>query len=375
MKIKAFKIKVLVTFTLLTLYGSVDIIFIENLFYREALIINKKTTIVDVAKLSGFSITTVSRVFNENYPVKQSTRVKIQEAIDLLNFSPNVLARGLIGAKTFTIGIIVPSLENLFFSELIRGIDDILRDNDYTAFICSTNEDDLVEKKHITNLVDRKVDGIISISTNTKSMGKEYENIAKFMPVIIINGEHEGSDCNFVSSDQATGTIKALEYLIAEGHKKIVLLRGHDIFAYNLKEKLYRNVLQENGLEVDETLITRINAGNSLSTVDESMETMLTIFNARKDITALLACNDLMAIGALNAAIQLNMKVPDELRIIGFDNTLICSLTQPKLSSVDQNMKLLGATSSKMMISLINGEHDSYMKKILLETKLVIRNS
>lgn len=117
---------------------------------------DKKTTIFDVSRLSGFSIATVSRVLNGNYPVKDTTREKIQKAIETLNFSPNLLARGLIGAKTFTIGIIVPSLENLFFTELIRGIDDVLRSHDYTAFICSTNDDYQLEKKHMTNLIDRK---------------------------------------------------------------------------------------------------------------------------------------------------------------------------------------------------------------------------
>jgi len=333
----------------------------------------KKKTIVDVARLSGFSISTVSRVLNGNYPVKHSTKVIIQEAIDLLNFSPNILARGLIGAKTFTIGIIVPSLENLFFSELIRGIDDVLLDNNYTAFICSTNEDDLLEKKHITNLVDRKVDGIISISPNTMSTGSYYENISRSMPVIIINGEHECEDCHFVSSDQEAGAAQVLEYLIAEGHQKIAFLRGHDIYAYNIKEKIYRRILQEKGIEVDESLIARISAGNSLSTVDESKEKMLKLLKERKNITALFACNDLMAVGALNAAVQLNMKVPEDFRIIGFDNTIICSLTQPTLSSVDQSMKLLGVTSAKKIMSLIN--ETTYLGESILETALIIRKT
>ncbi|PKM93623.1 MAG: LacI family transcriptional regulator [Firmicutes bacterium HGW-Firmicutes-1] len=338
------------------------------------MVIHKKTTIIDVARLSGFSISTVSRVLNGNYPVKRSTKEKIQETIDELKFSPNILARGLIGAKTSTIGIIVPSLENLFFSELIRGIDDILRDNDYTAFICSTNEDDILEKKHISNLVDRKVDGIISISPDTRCMGSEYEVIAKSMPVIIVNGEHEGLNYHCVSSDQGAGTINALEYLISEGHKNIAFLRGHDIFAYNIKEDLFRDLLLEKGLKLEEALVARISAGNSISTVDESMLAMLKIFNERRDFTALFACNDLMAVGALNAALQLNIKVPQELRIIGFDNTLICDITQPTLSSVDQGMKLLGVTSAQKMMALINGDASTISNNII-KTKLVLRKT
>lgn len=337
--------------------------------------INKKTTIIDVARLSGFSISTVSRVLNGNYPVKESTKNKILETIDLLEFSPNILARGLIGGKTYTIGIIVPTIENLFFSELIRGIDDVLREKNYTAFICSTNEDDLAEKKYISNLADRKVDGIIGISPNTKVTGMDYEEVSKSIPVMIINGENRELHCNMVASDQHTGTLKALKYLIDEGHRNIAFLRGHDIYAYNLKEHLYRKIMQDNGLKVDESFIIRIKAGNSLDTVDESQEMIRDILLEQKDITALFACNDLMAVGALNAALELGIKIPEDLRIIGFDNTLISSLTHPKLSSVDQNMKQIGTTTARKLMEIIDGELIIGHQRTVLETKLIIRDT
>ncbi len=336
---------------------------------------DKKTTIVDVAKLSGFSIATVSRVLNGNYPVKEETREKIQKAIDSLKFSPNILARGLIGARTYTIGIIVPSLENLFFTELIRAIDDVLSHKDYTAFICSTNDNPLLEKKHIANLVDRRVDGIISISPSMKLIGKSYEAISQNLPVLIINGEQDGYNCHFVSSDQATGTIKALEYLIENGHSKIAFLRGHDTFSYNIKEALYRRLLPEHGLAIEEDLIIKISQGNSLSTIEESQGAVTAVLENRKDVTALFACNDLMAVGALNASKALGLTVPERLRIIGFDNTLTCSITQPSLSSVDQNMKLLGTTAAKSILAHMDGDTTYYQKKTLIETQLIIRNT
>lgn len=312
---------------------------------------------------------------NGNYPVKDATKKKIQETIEFLNYSPNVLARGLIGSKTYTIGIIVPSLENLFFSEVIRGIDEVLIEMDYTTFICSTNEDYSIERKHILNLLDRKVDGIISISPDMKSIGKYYEEISKTTPVIIINGEQEGYDCHFVSSDQVTGTKKAIEYLIYEGHKKIAFLRGHDIFAYNLKEKIYKELLAEKNLQLDEELIIRIKEGNSISTVDESKKKIREVLEKRKDITAIFACNDLMAVGALNACLEIGINVPKDCRVIGFDNTLICSLTWPKLSTVEQNMKLLGITAAKKIMKLIDGGDDNFQKKIIMETSLLIRET
>lgn len=292
-----------------------------------------------------------------------------------MNYSPNLLARGLIGAKTNTIGIIVPSIENLFFSEVIRGIDKVLKGKNYTAFICSTYEDVAIEKKHIGNLMDRRVDGIISVSPDMKSIGKEYEEISKNLPVIVINGAQDGYDCPIVSSDQATGTKKVLEYLIEEGHKKIALLRGHDIYSYNLKEKVYRQMLREKEIPFEEELLIRITEGNSIATVEESMLKVGEVLRKRRDVTAIFACNDLMAVGVLNAATDLKIQVPSGLRIIGFDNSLICSLTQPRLSSVEQNMRHLGVTAAEKIMDLIYNKDRSKQKKLVLDTQLIIRET
>lgn len=203
----------------------------------------------------------------------------------------------------------------------------------------------------------------------------DYEEVSKSIPVIIINGENENLHCHFVSSNQELGTLKVLEYLMKEGHRKIAFLRGHNIFAYNLKETLFKKVMFDNQLELDESLVLKIDAGNSLKTVDESQEAVQRLLMQNKDITALFACNDLMAVGALNAALKLNIKVPDELRIIGFDNTLISSLTQPKLSTVDQSMQLIGTTAANQLMAIINGEIMIGHQRILLDTELVIRET
>lgn len=312
---------------------------------------------------------------NGNYPVKESTKKKILKTIEELNYSPNVLARGLIGSKTYTIGIIIPSIENLFFSEVISGIDEILKKHNYTAFICSTNEDSLIEKKHVSNLLDRKVDGIISISPDMKTIGKYYEEVSKNLPIVIINGEHETYDCHFVSSDQLAGTKMAISFLINEGHKNIVFLRGHNIYSYNLKEKIYKELIKDSNISFNPELIIKIKEGNSISTVNESKEKIIEILKKRKNITGIFACNDLMAVGALNACYELDLNIPTDIRIIGFDNTIISSLTTPKLSTVEQNMKYLGIASGKKIMSLINNDEDINQKKIFLDTKLIIRNT
>ncbi len=129
--------------------------------------INKRSTINDVAKLAGVSITTVSRVVNGNYPVSEKTKKKVNMAIEELGFRPNLLARSLIQDKTQTIGVLTPSIENLFFSQVIKGIDGYVRDKDYRSFLCDTEGDPESEKAMIDSLLNRSVDGIIVLDPRT----------------------------------------------------------------------------------------------------------------------------------------------------------------------------------------------------------------
>jgi LacI family transcriptional regulator len=162
----------------------------------------KRATISDVAKLAGVSMTTVSRVLNKNYPVKEATRIKVEKAIGELEFKPNLLARGLIHNKTQTIGILTPSIENLFFSEVVKGIDSVMKERGYTTFLCNTEGDPKQEQRMIDNLKDRSVDGIITINPRTKNIKSGYyQTLSKQIPVIIINGYNRGIQCNYVLND------------------------------------------------------------------------------------------------------------------------------------------------------------------------------
>lgn len=333
---------------------------------------NKKKTIIDVAKASGYSITTVSRVINGNYPVKAETRERIEAIIKEMNYSPNVLARGLIGAKTKNIGIIVPSIENYFFSQIIGSIDDVISSSDYTAFICSTHDDATLEEKHIKSLLDRQVDGIIIISSTTRQLSAIYNELVKEVPVVIINGDCHDYDCNFISSDQIQGMFDVIDYLVDQGHREIAFLRGHDTYSYDIKEEVYRKAHKKYGLKLEDSKIIRISKGNSLETAMESKDIMIKVL--KQKITAVIACNDLMALGTLNAAKELNIKVPEDLRIIGFDNTLICYFSNPALSSVDQKMDELGKLAARKLLGLLNGEK-SKSKHEIIKTKLVIRET
>lgn len=336
----------------------------------------KRATIQDVAKLAGVSITTVSRVINDNYPVKTATKTKVNQAIEELNFKPNLLARSLIQDKSRTIGILTPSIENLFFSQVIKGIDDYTKEQGYIAFLCHTEGKAENEQKMMDSLINRSVDGIISIDPQTENVRNGYyEGVSKRLPLVLVNGYSQGINCNYVMNDEEIGTVEALKHFVSQGHSKIGFLRGRKSHSYDSKEEVFRRFLGDHHLPMAEEQIVRIQDGNGLETVNQAKEMMQSALNkSTLPFTALLCCNDWMAVGALNGARSLGLNVPKDISIIGFDNTIISQISQPTLSTVDHNMTRLGITAAERIFQIIDAPYED-PRKVVMTTKLIVRES
>lgn len=339
---------------------------------------NKRSTISDVAKLAGVSITTVSRVINDNYPVSERTKKKVNTAIEELGFRPNLLARSLIQDKTQTIGVITPSIENLFFSEVIKGIDSYVGDKDYRSFLCSTEGNPDKEKEMIDSLINRSVDGIIVIDPRTKNIKSGYyEGVSKRIPLVLINGYNEGIVCNFVLNDDVTGTLTALRHLKEQGRERIGLLLGRKSYSYDIKENVYKDFLEQNSIDFREDYILRIQAGNSLEAAEQAKRMVREHFAEHEaPIDGLLCGNDFMAVGALNGAREFGKKIPEELSIIGFDNSLVSQISYPPLTTVDHHMDELGTMAAKRMVNLINvKDFKDHIQKLSVGTNLLVRGT
>lgn len=355
---------------------------IENLFYMIGgeFVENKRSTITDVAKLAGVSITTVSRVINKNYPVSEKTTKHVNKAIEELGFRPNLLARSLIQDKTQTIGVLTPSIENLFFSEVIKGIDNFMGDQDYRSFLCNTKGHPENEREMIDSLLNRSVDGIIVIDPRNENIKNGYyEGISNRIPLVIINGYHEGIQCHFVLNDDYTGTGEALRHLKRQGAKRIALMRGEKSHSYDIKEAIYEKFCMDE--YQTEPVILLIEEGNGLETVNQAKECAKSFFANRaksKDIDAILCCNDFMAVGVLNAARLQGIQIPDQLSIVGFDNTIVSQITDPALTTVDHHMSQLGNTAARQMIQLIENKDQKKVSpctKIMVATNLIVRQT
>jgi len=330
-------------------------------------------TINDVAAEAGVSITTVSRVLNNNYPVKKETRERIEKAIKKLDYTPNAMARSLITKKTSMIGVIVPGITNLFFPTIVESIGEFTKKNGYSISLCSTGGDHIVEQNLSDALISRQVDGIITIDPSIECLDSGYySKLSERTPVIVVNGYPNGYKCNFVCYDEEIGCKEAFDYLIGLGHRKIAFIRGSKSYSYDIKEKMYREVLVDKSFSYEK--IVRLKLGNSIEVIEQSKQAVKAILTQENPPTAIFACNDLMAVGAIQACESSGLKVPEDISIIGFDNTIISDITSPRLTSVDQNMKDIGKRAAIELLDLIENDV-KIRKRVILDTNLVIKDS
>ncbi|MBE6062996.1 MAG: LacI family transcriptional regulator [Clostridium butyricum] len=332
-----------------------------------------KITIQEVAKKANVSVATVSRVMNGNYPVKAETKERVMQVINELNYIPNIQARELTKQKSTAIGVVIPSINNMFFTELITGIEQTLKENSFSLILTCTNDNFEEEKDCVNNLIARNVSGIIIATPSRKNIESGfYKTLAEKLPIVFINSDQTDLNISCVSTDEASGAKSALNYLKDHNHKHIIFVRGTDSYSYDLKENVYIDFMK-NSADFDKPKIINIGNGNNTNTVDTTMNIFLNLLKD-KSFTAVFTCNDLMAVGVLNACKKMHINVPKELSIIGYDNIPLCNFVEPKLTTIDQNMSELGKNAAELLIEKIQCDN-KYNKRIILYNSLVDRET
>lgn len=334
----------------------------------------KSTTIIDVAKKAQVSVATVSRVVNGNYPVKDTTRRRVLDAIKELKYIPNIQARELNTQHSSIIGIIVPSLFNTFFAEVVNGIESFAATSGYSLLLTYTKDNPISEKKCMNELLMRNVSGIINISPNTEKVASDFfDQIAERIPMVFINSYIKRPAISYVNNDERIGTKIALEYLISLGHRNICFIRGDRSDSYEFKQDIYEEVMKKLD-NFKEEYVLNIGAGNSIETVELAASKVMDTLKNHKEITAIFSCNDLMGIGALNGCRRLGVNVPKDVSIMGFDNVFLSHFIEPKLTTMDQNMMTLGWTAASLLMEKIANDNKT-SRQVVLQNTLVLRDT
>jgi len=310
-------------------------------------------TIDDIAKASGVSTATVSRVINKNYPVSKKTRKRVESAVARLGYTPNVFARGLMKARTDSVGILVPFISNPYHTQIVNAVENHLSRNNIFIYLCCSYDDPEREREYVQRLIDRNVDALIVVEGHTMNTPHNaYMDLNPRQPIIMVN-EHIATDVrhNIVRCAQEPGLMQAFEHLLETRNRGIALLRGAG-FSFDLKERLFKRFRKNNGLDPERNPIYRIHRANEPRAVHEAADLILKLLRKSKAPRAVLAGNDLIAIGVLQGALAAGARVPQDLAIIGVDNTLISEISSPRLSTVDLKMEEVGRGTAKAYLEL-----------------------
>lgn len=321
-------------------------------------------TIKDVAKEAEVSVATVSRVINNVGYVNEDTRKKVESAISKLNYKPNAVARSLFKKQSKTIALIVPDIKNPFFPELARAIEDFLNSKEYTLILCNSDENEDKERKYLEVMKQKYVDGIIIVTSTLTPKHVEENGI----PIIALDRPIE-KNIPFVTANNFEGARQAVQFLKAQGCKKIAHIRGPE--NVNSAEQRLQGYLAEVGLDpwFSEEYIV---AGNF--NVVQTTEMTKKLLTEHPDIDGIFAGNDYMAVGVIKAALQMGFKVPEDLAVIGFDDIDLCKLTSPEISTMAQPIYQMGFTAAKLLFDLIEGRTVEKMHNEF-EVKLIERQS
>lgn len=309
-------------------------------------------TIYDVAREAGVSMATVSRVVNGNPNVKPATRKRVHEAIERLGYRPNAVARGLASKKTTTVGVIIPDISSIFFSELARGIEDIATMYKYNIILCNSDHNKDKEIHLINTLLEKQVDGIVFMGSEITA---EHEEAFKMSPVPIVLSATIDNHKKLpsVNIDYEQAAYDAVKALIDEGHQRISMLSGtlEDPINGYMKFSGYKKALLEAGREVNDDYVF---IGDY--TYDSGLEAMNQILALDEPPTALFASTDEMALGLIHGAQDHGKSVPGDFDIIGFDNTRLATMVRPTLTTVVQPMYDIGAVSMRLLTKYMNKE-------------------
>lgn len=330
-------------------------------------------TIYDIAKICNVSTATVSRVLNDSdHPVHPNTKSKILKAAKELNYRPNSIAKSLASGRTQTIALLVPTISNDYYTQIAESMENELNNAGYIAYLCNTKRSVLRETEYVENLIIRRVDGVIFSPTRIKPEDnvKNLENIEELkrnnIAVVAFGSRFEG--VSQVSVDTYKGAYEATKYLISLGHRRIGFIDGLTAGTQGNRRKGYMDALKNSDIDVDNDLIIRGNLD-----IDSGYKSGFKLLNQSEPPTAIFAVNNLMSIGVLNAAKDMHIKVPNELSVIGFDDSILSKLVEPSLTVVRQPLDRMGAIAVKLLLDELNGIGE--IQSVELEPILVERNS
>jgi LacI family transcriptional regulator len=326
-------------------------------------------TIKDVAKRAGVGIATVSRTLHNSPRLKPETAARVRKAIEDLGYRPNVNAQSLVSGRTRMLGLVVSDITNPFFPELIKGFEEVALQNGYDVFVASTNYDPSRTALCVRRMIERKIDGVAIITSEVDP--SLTDGLARRrVPLVFLDVGKIGKDVSNVKVDYAQGIAQAVEHLKSLGHSRIGFISG-PLRLESVRER--RDAFLEHlGVQSDGAgTVVMLEVGNHK--VDGGLEAMLHLLDRRPRPTAVVASNDLTAIGALRAIRQCGLRVPEDISLVGFDDIQMAEFTEPPLTTVRLLRTEVACAACEALLQLVRTP--GVGAEFRVGTSLVIRAS
>lgn len=321
-------------------------------------------TIKDVSRLSGVSTATVSRVFTSSSLVSEKTRRKVLEVTKVLNYQPNAIARSMALQQTEKIAFLIckkaSSILDEFYAEICDGIMDKTNSSTYQLLISTASNWAVAKSK--------QVDGVILGGDASVELISEFQK--QNIHIVLVNHDIPGLGLPCVLSDEEGGVRQAVKHLVDKGHKSIGMLAGR--FSPYISERRYnafKMVMADYGLPIPPSYIRMTNP-----VLDDAVEVATSLLSAKDRPTAIFGANDIIAAGIMKAAIRLHLRVPEDVAVVGCDDSRLCNVLEPELTSIHISCHEMGMLSADMLVSSLEGKSPEKSKVILPET-LVVRKS
>lgn len=337
---------------------------------------SKQTTIYDISQKVGVSIATVSRVLNDNPKVSKKTRAKVLEVMKEMNYEPNIFARGLGIGSMKTIGILCADVADIYLANAVSYLERELRAKGFNSILNCTGYEYESKVKGMKSLLAHKVDAIVTVGSHyieTNDNKNDYiREASEVAPIMMLNGylNHRNIYCSL--SDDYMAYKEATEYLISLGKEKILFLHGEETYSQRRKLNGYQDAMKLNGKTVNQELIVK-SPGRIMGIKNELINILSDRFPDGADIDAILATSDEHAMAALKYCSEMNIKVPEEVSIIGCNNSVISICSQPELTSIDNMCESLCVNVVGTLMNVLDRQKAPH--KTIVSCELVKRST
>lgn len=331
-----------------------------------------KVTITDIADIAGVSVATVSRVINnKSKGVSDATRQRIWKIIEENNFQPSAIARGLVTKTSKIIGLLIPDITNPYYPALAKGVEDAATDKGYNVILCDGGNSPDKERSHLDFLNEHYVSGIIYSNAQEISEATFEQLKKRKMTTIFVDSKTATGRAYNVHVDNKKAMKEVVKYLHDSGHRRIAFLGGNpESYSTIRRFEGYLEALDDLYIAYDDDLV--VNGDYIIGTARKKVRELL---SRNVDFTALICCNDLMAIGAYEVFEEQGMQVPEDVSVVGFDDIYMARHMKPRLTTVKQPAYEMGRTSAETLIAIIEGKDKGLDKNIVFDTEFKVRDS